>query len=118
MMSKETQKETCKFKKNQHLLYSLLDANPKLTRAIINSADIGLIKALAEIGLNILKNNLKITDQQKEKFRKYKNVLRRISSKYLTNKKKRKLLTQKGSSIIPLLISTLLSSAWSTLIKQ
>jgi hypothetical protein len=54
-----------------------------------------LIKAISEIVLNVLKM-IKITPRQKKRLARYKNKLRDLSSNKVSEKIKRKFLSQKG----------------------
>lgn len=99
------------------MLQVLKQANPALRKGILKSADTDLIKALCEIVLNTLHGHLKIKPTDKKKLQKYKHFLRNIADSKNSINKKREIFIQKGSGILPILLSTLLSSAVGRLIN-
>ena len=76
--------------KNQDLLKFLgAKVKSKYRKAIIQIADRNLIKSICEAALNLLKGNIHLTDNQKQKLAKFKNTIRRLASKSnLSDKKK------------------------------
>ena len=94
------------------LLETLVDANPKLKKAIIKYVSPDLVTAISEIALNMLKGIIKLTPQQKHRLSRYKKEFRSLARKNVSVGKKRKLLVQKGGSallaaLIPLALSFL-----------
>ena len=79
------------------LLETLVNANPKLKKAIIQYASPDLVTAISEIALNMLKGIIKLTPQQKQRLSRYKKEFRSLVKKTLSVKKKRKILVQKGT---------------------
>lgn len=97
----------------------LLHAKPKLRTSILKLADPDLIRGVAEIALNILKGNIKISKSCKTKLAAHKNLLRRLTSiKGKNDNKRRRFLIQRGGTLVPLIISTLLSSAIGHFLKS
>ena len=97
------------------MLKSLVDANPKLIKAIIENASPDFIKAISEIALNMLKGIIKLTPHQKQRLSRYKKQFRSLAKKTLSLKKKRKLLTQRGGGaglalLLPLALQMLAGS--------
>ena len=94
------------------LLKVLVDANPKLKKAIIEHGSPDLIMAISEIVLNMLKGVIKLTPRQKQRLSRYKEEFRSLARKNVSVKKKRNLLGQKGGGaglalLLPLAISML-----------
>ena len=94
------------------LLKTLVDANPKLKKAIIKYASPDLVMAISEIALNMLKGVIKLTPQQKQRLSRYKKEFRSLAKKNLSVNKKRKILVQKGGGaglavLLPLALSLL-----------
>ena len=94
------------------LLKILVDAKPKLKKAIIKYASPDLVMAISEIVLNMLKGIIKLTPQQKHRLSRYKKEFRSLAKKNVSIDKKRKLLVQKGGGaglafLLPLAISLL-----------
>jgi hypothetical protein len=86
-----------------------MDAKPQARRALLKSADDELIKAIVECAINTLNGNHKLTIDEKNKLKKYKNRLRALVNPKISFKCKRKLLVQKGGFIVPLFASVLSS---------
>ena len=96
------------------LLKVLVDASPKLKKAIIKYAPPGLVIAISEIALNLLKGVIELTPQQKRRLSSYKKEFRSLAKKNVSVGKKRKILVQKGGSaaltvLLPLILSLLSS---------
>ena len=96
------------------LLKVLVDASPKLKKAIIKHAPPELVIAISEIVLNLLKGVIELTPHQKKRSSRYKKELLSLAKKNVSVGKKRKILVQKGGSavlavLIPLVLSLLSS---------
>ena len=96
------------------LLKVLVDASPKLKKAIIKHAPADLVIAISEIALNLLKGVIELTPQQKRRLSSYKKEFRSLAKKNVSVGKKRKILVQKGGSaaltvLLPLILSLLSS---------
>ena len=94
------------------LLKVLVNANPKLKKAIIKHASPNLMTAISEIALNMLKGVIKLSPQQKQRLSRYKKEFRSLAKKTVSVNRKRKLLVQKGGGaglalLLPLAISLL-----------
>ena len=94
------------------LLKTLVDAKPKLKKAIIKYASPDLVMAISEIALNMLKGVIKLTPQQKQRLSRYKKEFRSLAKKNVSVDKKRKILVQKGGGaglalLLPLALSLL-----------
>jgi hypothetical protein len=84
-------------KRTLPLLQTLAKSKPALRNAILQHAPADLIKAISEIILNVLKGAIKITPRQKKRLACYKNKLCELSSNKVSEKVKRKFLSQKGA---------------------
>ena len=96
------------------LLKVLVDARPKLKKAIIKHAPTELVTAISEIVLNLIKGVIKLTAHQKKHLSRYKKELLALAKKKVSLGKKRKILVQKGGSaavsvLLPLALSLLSS---------
>lgn len=90
------------------LFYVLDNLQLKYKTAVVSKADRKLIKSICDGILNLLNGNIPLSDIDKDKLRKYRTTLRKIISKS-TLKDKRKLLVQRGGSILGILIPTIVS---------
>lgn len=94
---------------NKSELCTLCKANAKLRKNMIKHVPDEVIKAIADIAHNVLQSNVKISGKTHDLLKPYKNTLRKVSDPQLRTSSKRKLLVQRGGSVIPLLIGTVLS---------
>ena len=107
-------KQLKNIEENKKIL-DLLGANetkPRYQKAIINSADKSLIKAICESAHNLLNGNIPLGQDFKEKLRKFKNQLSNLVKKSKL-KEKKKFLIQRGGFLkflIPIVISSLASA--------
>ncbi|KAI0241535.1 hypothetical protein LSAT2_023918 [Lamellibrachia satsuma] len=67
----------------------------KLRRAIIANADADLLCALAECAYNILKNNIPLSDLQRQRLSKYRTKLRELSQRRTPAARRRRILLQR-----------------------
>ena len=107
-----------RLKENKHMLYVLNKAQPKLRKAILQTAPNELIKAICEITLNILADNHKICNKSKTKLKKYKTQLRELVKPSRSLASKRKVLIQKGGSFLPILLTSILSGIIGKILRQ
>ena len=71
------------------LLETLVNANRKLKKAIIQYASPDLVTAISEIALNMLKGIIKLTPQQKQRLSRYKKEFRSLAKKDLIRKEEK-----------------------------
>ena len=91
------------------LLKVLVDATPKLKKAIIKHAPTDLVTAISEIVLNLIKGVIKLTAHQKKRLSRYKKELLALAKKNVPLGKKRKILVQKGGGVVSILVPLALS---------
>jgi hypothetical protein len=98
---------------NLNLLRVLEEASPVLRNAIIKNADDGIICALVEIVLNLLKGNINMPPEQKKELASYKQLFRKLINTCCTKKHKvtnkskaRRIINQSGGAL-PVLIPLL-----------
>ena len=91
--------------------------NTKLRKAILEHADPELIRVLCECAHNILRGNVQMTPQEKERLRKYQTKLRLIARKNVSVKQKRRHLQQTGG-FLPALLAPLAASVVIPLLRQ
>lgn len=94
-------------KTHKDLLRVLRDARPSLRKAILKHADKTLVYTICELCDNTLSGNVPLTSSQKHNLRKHKTILKQLAKRGESWLKKKKALTQKGGSFLPLLLSAL-----------
>ncbi len=99
------------------LLATLTD--PKQQSIIIKRSPDSVIKTICNAALNAQKGDIKISPQVKKKFAARRKLFNQLVSKKISIQKKRKYLNQRGGfAILPLLLSTVLSSVGSLLFEK
>lgn len=79
-----------------------------MRKAILGQADKDLVFSICEIVYNTLVGNVPLTPSQKEKLRKHKSVLVRLTRKNENWKEKKKVITsQRGGAFLPLILGIL-----------
>ena len=82
----------------------------KRRKHIIDSARPADIAAVSECALNLIKNNIPLSDKNYKKFYKCKHDIRSLARKHTSLRKKKLIIHQKGgflSTLIPLAISAI-----------
>lgn len=87
------------------LLLALKSAKPKLCKAILQHSEKSLVYSVCEICDNLLEGNIPLTTAQKTQLKKYRAHFRRLAQRGEGWQSKKKYLTQKGGSFLPLLLS-------------
>ncbi|KAG8239773.1 hypothetical protein J437_LFUL019375 [Ladona fulva] len=75
------------------------------------------VTAICECVLNVLKGNVQLKSCHKSRISRYKKILRKIIKRGGCWKKKRRIIVQKGSGFLPVIISAALSSLIGSFIK-
>jgi hypothetical protein len=82
-------------------LKEFLKANEKTRRNILANADPCLVRLICEIGLNILKGNIKLPDNQYQELKPHKRMLLSICKSGLTFKQRRSILVKHIGGFLP-----------------
>ena len=92
----------------------------KLYKALLQSAPETVIKTICNAAVNALKGEVHLTPSQKKLFGKHKKLFESLSTRQVSIKAKRKLLNQKGNGLplIPIILSTVLSSLGSLIFEK
>ena len=101
----------------EHVLHVLASCHPKQRKAILQTADDKLVKAVCECSLNLVKGNIPLTQEQKRKFHRHRYTLRRLGKKTTPLPRKKKILAQQGG-FVGLLLKTILPTLASLLFKR
>ena len=97
-------------KKYIALLEALRHSDKNQRLALLRAADEKLIKYICECALNVIKGVVLIKSVHKQKLKKYKTVLRKLTKKTLCKNswKGKRFLVQKGGGFLPLLLTPIL----------
>ena len=95
------------------VLQALCTSCPKVRKHLIHTADQNLIKCICECCVNVLDGNIKLTETQKERLKKYKKTVRSLGDRKKNFMKKKKEIVQSGGNFLlaltPAAISTILT---------
>jgi hypothetical protein len=95
-----------RMRRNINFLAALKRASPAKKRVIIRKSTRPQISTLSEISKNILHNRIKLKPKQKRKLCKFKRLVRRMASRKVKYKTKKKALLRGGQlGVIPLLLT-------------
>lgn len=94
--------------KNACILCALCYLNNAQRKKVIQNAEKDLIKCICECALNILNGNVEVTNQQKNKLKKFKKVLRKLSSSQGGVKSRKKIIQKGGAAFLPLLLAPII----------
>ena len=92
-----------RIKRNLPIFKALLALKPSERRIFLCQGSDDLILALCEIALNVLKGNVPLTSDQYSKLNKQKKFIKLFANRKTGVKHKRKVLTQTGGFLLPLL---------------
>ena len=107
-------------KRTACILKALYYLNKNQRKAPLKTADKSIVKGICECILNVLLRNLKISESSKKQLSKHKNFLRKLvkPKNEKSWQQRKQILVQKGSGILPQLISPVLSILLSTLLEK
>jgi hypothetical protein len=91
------------------LLKEMNGASNYKKKEIMKKAPPCFVRLISECGLNILKGNIKLPDDQYKKLKPHKRLLLSLSKPMLSMKKRRDLLLQKRGGFLPAILPFLLS---------
>ena len=93
---------------------------PKLYKELLHKAPDPVIKTICNAALNASRGEVQLTPAQKKLFSKHSKLFETLSSRDVTINKKRNVLNQKGNGLplIPIILSTVLSSLGSLLFDR
>ena len=89
--------------KNLDFLNALCQCNTTQKNQLLKSARPEVINAVCDCIHNVLIGTVPISDQKKRKLESKKNILRKIIARKTKAVQRKRLLTQKGSGLLPLL---------------
>lgn len=98
-------------KKHLPILKLVQSAKPKLRKNIILHCDLDLIKTITECVYNILNGNFPLKECEKEKLKKFKAVLRKLSNTKGGLNNNRKAISQTGGAFLPVLLYPIVTAA-------
>jgi hypothetical protein len=89
-----------RMKRSLPYLQVMAMCKPKLRKMLVAHAPSDVVMAICECALNLLKGVIPLTLRQKRVLSRYKTHLRALANKKVSQKRKRKYLSQKGGGIL------------------
>ena len=86
------------------LLKALAHSTPLQRKALLKTANKGLIDAVCECIVNIVRGNIKLSASDKRTLSKHKHKLRKLSDRRTDYRTRKKILNQRGGFFLPLLM--------------
>ena len=108
---------SCCVKKHLNFLCLLSKTHPTQQDALLETAEPDQIRAICECIYNILKGNIYVPEAIKEQLRPNRNILRDIADEKISYNNKKKLLVQKGGTLLSALLPIAVSGI-SSLLKN
>lgn len=91
-------------------LREFLDGDGRMRKEVLKAAHPCLIQLVCEIGLNILKENIKLPDSQYKSLKPYERMLVSLCQPGKTLKQRRRLLIRKIGGFLPKVLPAILSA--------
>lgn len=98
-----------KVKTHEDYLRSLLLLKPKFRKALLIASDDEEINCVCECIYNVLKGNIPVEKKEKQKLKKFKNILRKLVLKG-KNKSRKRIIIQKGGGFLPIILGSVLTA--------
>ena len=95
--------------------------DPKVVNQILRKADKSLVKGICNAAYNVSRGDIPLTRQRKRHFARYRQVFNKLTSSKIGLHQKRKSIQRGGglvSTIVPILLSTVLTALGSRLFRQ
>jgi hypothetical protein len=90
-------------------LQSLIKLTPRKRREQLEKANLQFIKSIVECIENVMKGNIQLKKECREKLIKYKTVLRRIFHGSNKLKTKKEIIVQNGGAFLPALLAPVIT---------
>lgn len=112
--------ETGLNKKTAIIVKALYYLNKSQRNAILKLADRNIVRAICECILNVVSGNVKVSKNSLKRLKKHKHFLRELASpkKKPSWKKRKQILVQRGSGILPLIIPSVMSFLLTKIFEQ
>lgn len=102
-------------KENTASLQALCKLSPEQRLTLLRSAKNSLVKSICECALNTVHGNVVLTQKEKARLSRHKQLLRKLASSKGSLKSKKQILVQSGSGFLPMLIAPVLGTLFSHL---
>lgn len=90
-------------------LKSLIHLTPQKRRDQLEKANLQFIKSIVECVENVMKGNIQLKKECKDRLKKYKNILRKIFNSEKRLKVKKEIIVQSGGAFLPALLAPVIT---------
>ena len=97
-------------------LQVMTTCKPKLRKMIVGHAPNHVLLAICKCALNVLKGVIPLTQRQKRQLTRYKTHLRGLANNKLSEKQKKRYLTQKGAGLLTTVLPPVINALGSLLV--
>lgn len=99
-------------------LKNLVNLTPRKRRNLLEKANLQFIKSIVECVENVMKGNIHLKKECKEKLKKYKTILRRIFNSENKLKVKKEIIVQNGGAFLPALLAPVITILAEQLLRR
>lgn len=90
-------------------LKSLIQLTPRKRRDLLEKANLKFIKSIVECVENVMRGNIQLKRECKDKLKKYKAILRKIFNSGNKLKVKKEIIVQNGGAFLPALLAPVIT---------
>lgn len=90
-------------------LKSLIQLTPRKRRDLLEKANLQFIKSIVECVENVMRGNIQLKRECKDKLKKYKAILRKIFNSGNKLKVKKEIIVQNGGAFLPALLAPVIT---------
>lgn len=90
-------------------LKHLIQLAPRKRRELLEKANLQFIKSIVECIENVMRGNIQLKRECKEKLKKYKTILRKIFNSANKLKVKKEIIVQNGGAFLPALLAPVIT---------
>lgn len=103
--------------KHVDILRALYHLKKNQRTAVLQKADSRLLRYICECALNVLRGNVKVSKNHKQRLHKHKTTLRKLASSTEKFNEKKKIIVQRGGAFLPALLAPLIATVLANYIK-
>ena len=110
-------KASSRIQKHKDFIKVLLKAKPKLRQALLTHSDTDCIRCLCDIVFNIRTGKISLSSKERKKLKKYKMLMKNVTTKNVPLKRRRSIFIQKGGGLFTILLPAVLSAVTALIAK-
>lgn len=99
-------------------LEKLMKLTPQKRKILLKKANLEFFKSIIECVENVMKGNIQLKKECKEKLKKYKSILRKVFNSGNELKVKKKIIVQNGGAFLPALLMPVITTLAERLLRR